>query len=256
MREMLKSKLIQAGHMLVDERKKADSIRYIMAEAKKTEIKAHDYFLKKLLRQMTYIDRRVYAAQLLLAVVGVWLILLHTNSASETEMTQLIIAVLGITFSVLDIYESFKSYKYKMWELEAACRYNLKEIILQRHIIVGTISIALMILLAAVTSAKTSQSFLFITGMYMIPFMIVCIIYLKVLRLGCGRLSNVLVTAAMTVFGIVFMILYTVVIRLLQENDGVYHLLFLGCFIITILYYAKSIAEIGDMSEEEIGWTT
>lgn len=254
MSKKLKESLIHAGHMPVDEHKKANSIRYIMAEAQKTEIKSHEYFIKKLLRQMTYIDRRVYAVQLLLAAIGVWLILRHTNSAPETEMTQLLMAVLGAAFSVLDIYESFKSYKYKMWEIEAACRYNLKEVILQRHIIVGAIGMICMILFAAVTSIKTSQSFLFVTGMYMMPLMAVCIIYLGILKLSRGRLSTALLTVSMTVFGVVFMILYTIIIRMVQENDGICRLLFFGCFMIMVLYYIRSISEIGNVSEEEIGW--
>lgn len=50
------------------------------------------------------------------------------------------------------------------------------------------------------------------------------------------------------------MTVYTVVLRLMQENEGVYRFLFLGCFIVTALYYVRNIWEFGSMSEEEIGW--
>lgn len=251
---ILKTRFMQGRSIPIDRKKRAESIKHIMSEAQKTEISRRESFVRKLLRQMTYIDYRVYAVQLLLLAVGLWLIIMHTNEASETMMTQMLVAVLGAVFSVLDIYESFKSYKYNMWEIEAACQFNLKEVILQRHLIVGTTGIGCMLLLSAVTSAKTSQSFLYVTVMYMLPLMTICVVYLKILKLNRGKYSTAFITVVMTAFTAVFMTVYTVVLRLMQENEGVYRFLFLGCFIVTALYYVRNIWEFGSMSEEEIGW--
>lgn len=253
----IESSLYSLRTIKIDKNRKEESIQLLMERAHGDGIKPRPGFFYKMIRQLNYIDQWVFICQLAMLMIGLWLVLLHTNSLSETQITVLSIALFGALLSVVNLYESYKSYQYKMWELEAACRYSLSEVILQRYILTGGISIGAMLVLAAVTSVKISESIFKMAGIYMLPLMLVCIIYLKCLKFSQRRFKSHAVISAATAAVLTVLTGSIIVLRFIQESGieetMLYWILGAG-FLATAVLYVKSVAELGKLGEEELQW--
>ena len=68
-----------------------------------------------------------------------------------------VLASVGDGLAALDAAEVHKSYKYQMWEIEASCANSLREVMLQRLLLSGGVSVHTCLWGAAVSALMTAM---------------------------------------------------------------------------------------------------
>lgn len=195
--------------------------------------------------QIWYIRKRVW----FLFVLGVCLAVCYTAYAHVPE--HIIIGVSAILpfFSLCTITELYRSTAYNMAESELACRYNLPRITLMRLGILGTASIALLILFIVI--AKKSDFGLLRNTVYIgVPYLIS--VYLSLLIISKFQSKETFYVCAAVNAGLSIFMIFTV-----RSFKYIYNADFTFIWVITfamlaglVLYSLNRFTQ----SQEELQW--
>ena len=130
---------------------------------------------KFIMIQASYIRKRIWILSGLVFLFALFISHYTVNAA--------LLAVSGILplLAVAMVTESNRSYAYAMAELEMACRFSLKAVILARRVILGLLNILLLCILSPVCS--TGEVSMLRTGLYLLtPYMLSAISNLCIVR--------------------------------------------------------------------------
>lgn len=246
----IKRKLLEYQTIEIDQEIKELDIQKLMNVVDNTDFITNHSFIKNIIIQLPYIDKRSLILQLVLLVMGIWIIIKNKGNYESLNTTINIVSFIGGFLAGVDLIETCKSHQYDMWEIEAACKNNLREVMVQRYLITGLVSIIIICILSLVTSLQLQIDFLNILLYFMIPFMLVCASYLKAMRLIKHKVNDAIL------LGIVLFINSIFIIVVLQIKNYIFMNLWLiaSTFIIILLIYIKEVLQFINESKEEIEW--
>lgn len=144
----------------------------------------------RLLRQLPYISLWIWPVQLL--VLLLFFLLLQQQSVSVETLT--LLSSTGPLLAILPMADIIRSFGCNMWEMEAACRYDLRQVTAMRLCIVGGGDILVLAFGSCLYGQKMSALWEF--GLYiLLPFLISSSIYLWELNHFPGKYSTFLLVS-------------------------------------------------------------
>lgn len=194
-----------------DEARKRQAIQTLMREARRQNYVRRPSFVSRLLVQLQYLSRAMIVLQALFVVAGL-LCLGFVAADVPYEKSGLaavmLLPLFGILLAAVDMAEISKSSKYQMWELEAVCANSVREVMLQRCLLLNGFGVGFMFCLACLASWSLRQDLLFLLNGLCSPFLLLCAIYLKCLDRFSGRLhEGLLLGVSIVVGGFVILVL-------------------------------------------------
>lgn len=130
-----------------------------MKNAAKPTAKEQRFFLFDLMKiQFTYLWKErilyLFAVSLFAAVLLIFLLL--TGSEAEMRMTGFVVNVgMAPLFIIPMLISLYRSKKARMGEFEAACKYDLRKMVVSRLLVNGVVAFAVMILLWVAVGIRT-----------------------------------------------------------------------------------------------------
>lgn len=236
--------LLEHQPIEVDQQIKEIQIQSLMIEVSKTDFVCKSSFFKDIMIQIPFIDKKSILLQALLLLIGIWITF---NSPSENIKTTLnIISSIGAFLAVIDMIETWKSHQYNMWEIEAACKNNLQELMMQRYLITGAISILIIVILSIAATINLNLGFVSTLLYFMIPFMFVCWGYLKLLKISNHRINETVLLSVVLFVSVVIIVL-VMNLKIYSIND--FNMLGLVFIVVLILYLKEMIVFVNELKE-------
>jgi hypothetical protein len=200
-----------------------------------------------LLNQLFYIRKRIWIASVLILLLG-WMTIFQlpvfqywTTNGFKIYSISSLLPIL----SLMTITEVYRSFSYKMVELEESCRFSLLQIVMARLNILGAgngvILILLLIFINQVSAYSLLQTFLYV----IMPYLFACATCLWLLNRTRG-LDGIYSCAFATFFFSIASILcerlFTVLYTDLYLN--VWLALFAGCLVMIVFQIHKLVKQL------------
>ena len=173
------------------------AFKHIQAELKKYDIPAADFsdmqrtiaagksllsgrryqrvnVMGRIRSQITYISPAVWMAQFLLLLLCVYL-MKDRSSGSDRQMLFSVASLFAASIALIGFPELCKSFSCGMWELEQACKYNLRQLMSLKMAIVGVADLICMALISVLCSGYSALPFWQVGIYLLVPFNLVCI---------------------------------------------------------------------------------
>lgn len=236
--------LLEHQPIEVDQQIKEIQIQSLMNEVSKTDFVCKSSFFKDIMIQIPFIDKKSILLQALLMLIGIWITFDSTSENIKTTLN--IISSIGAFLAVIDMIETWKSHQYNMWEIEAACKNNLQELMMQRYLITGAISILIIVILSIAATINLNLGFVSALLYFMIPFMFVCWGYLKLLKISNHRINETVLLSVVLFVSVVIIVL-VMNLKIYSFND--FNMLGLVFIVILILYLKEMIVFVNELKE-------
>ncbi len=120
---------------VIDENRKQKALELLRLQRKSLRIRTQKPFIKRAADQAAYLSPGAWICQGVLLVS--LLFFLGTTSMEASDML-ISLAVCAPVLGLIGFTEVLRSFHSNIWELEQACRYNLRQIMLMRLLIFGT----------------------------------------------------------------------------------------------------------------------
>ena len=152
-------------------------------------------------------------------------------------------------FAFFQVTEMQKSFKYNMYEIEMACKVNLREIITTRLIIMTSMNLLIMTLFVIIAGTKFQTGANLLIVYLLVPFLITNMITMKFSKLLKSRQNDV---ANISIALIVNMFLFISHIRFpfVYESSCVF--IWIIVLLISGFYLIKNIYQIYEKEDEYI----
>lgn len=199
-------------------------------------------WLQKMVEQLLYLSPSVWMIQGAILVIAA-LLAIDRQVTGWFQVVSVLISLVGLA----GIPELAKSFYSGMWELEESCRYNLRQLLVIRLVLLGMVDVFMLVCFLALAGWQNNTSTEIIIYL-MIPFNLSNSIYLLVFRYLRGKCSLFFMAAVglLQAFAMVFLSAaihsfageasQAVPLRLV--NGGGIASFFLLCFCIYQLIYA------------------
>ena len=197
--------------------------------------------LNMLLCQVEYISKSVWVLSIIVFILGVGILDISLRQRIE------IVAALMPFVSGIAVYDTFRSRRYGMYEMEWASKYSLRQILFSRIIVIGIVHIALTLSLASFIRSD-EMGFVNICMVITIPYLTSSIICLEFERTTFGR-NNPFVCLMVSAFISVCIKLMQIKIQPLFWLQNNYMIIVLIALAFIECYEFKKIYHL-----EEYGW--
>lgn len=131
-------------------------------------------FISRIKSQMTYISLKLWIAQFFLLSLCVYLM---KDIAADSDV-QVLFSVTSFFVALIALVgfpELCKSFSCGMWELEQACKYNLRQLTSLKMVILGVVDLICIGLISIVFSGYSALPFWQVGIYLLVPFNLVCI---------------------------------------------------------------------------------
>ena len=246
----LKKELFKNQTIEIDQQIKEANIQKLMIVIENTEFTTKNTFIKNIVIQLPYIDKKSIILQLILLMMGIWIVLKNKGDFESIKTTVNTVSLIGSFLAIVDLIETYKSYQHDMWEIETVCKNNLHELMIQRYLITGSVSIIIICILSLVVTVKLQVNFLNVLLYFMIPFMFVCASYLRMMKLTKNKINDVIL------LGLVLFLNSFFIIFFMQIKNNIYmnFWLVITIFVVVLIFYLKEILQFIVEAKEEIEW--
>ena len=228
----------------IDKSKKYQTIENLKTEITNTDIEVKENYFQKIMKQLPFIDKKTILIQFLFLILGVFIIY-YTSFESTRLLLSLVMPILAF-FQVAEIQRSFK---YNMYEIEMACKVNLREIVTTRLIIMTTINLLIMTLFVVISGAKFHTGIHLLIIYLLVPFLITNVVTMELSRLLKNKQNDVV---NICIALLVNMILFVSHIRFpyIYESSSVF--IWVIILFISGFYLIKNIYQIYEKEDEYI----
>lgn len=198
---MLENMLRKLQEPVPDEELKRRTVNRAVAEFAAQPVRITEPLYRKLFYQAGYIGPMVWVMQLIIFLITVYLF----NQASETPVLCMAVAAAAAPlFGLIGVVEIARSFSHQMWELENACRYNLRYVLGMRMMVMGLADLILFVILIGMGTAR-GNSFMSMAVCLLVPFHLSNMVYLGMLMKTGGRCPvQLLLAAGLVMIGIAF----------------------------------------------------
>lgn len=124
--------------------------------------------------QVKYISPKIWIMQFLLLLLCVYL-MKNIAPGSDSQLLFSVTSLFITLIALLGFPELCKSFSCGMWELEQSCKYNLRQLISLKMIILGVADLICVALISAVCSGYSTLPFWQVGVYLLVPFNVVCI---------------------------------------------------------------------------------
>lgn len=228
----------------IDKNKKYQAIEFLKTEIKNTDIEIKESYFQKIIKQLPFISKKIILVQFLFLILGL-LIIYYTSFESTRLLLSLVMPILAF-FQVAEIQRSFK---YNMYEIEMACKVNLREIITTRLIIMTVINLLIMTLFVIIAGAKFQEGIHLLIVYLLVPFLVTNVLTMEISKLLKSKQNDV---ANISIALIINMFLFVSHIRLpyIYENSSIF--IWIIVLFISGFYLIKNIYQIYEKEDEYI----
>lgn len=228
----------------IDENKKNLAIESLKTEIENTNIEIKESYFQKIIKQILFINKKTLLVQFLLLILGMFII-----NYTAFESTRLLLSLVMPIFAFFQVTEMQKSFKYNMYEIEMACKVNLREIITTRLIIMTSMNLLIMTLFVIIAGTKFQTGANLLIVYLLVPFLITNMITMKFSKLLKSRQNDV---ANISIALIVNMFLFISHIRFpfVYESSCVF--IWIIVLLISGFYLIKNIYQIYEKEDEYI----
>ena len=228
----------------IDHNKKYQAIENLKTEIASTDIEIKENYFQKIIKQIPFINKTTVIIQFLLLILGVIII-----NYTSFESTRLLLSLVMPILAFFQVAEMQRSFKYNMYEIEMACKVNLREIITTRLIIMTVINLLIMTLFVIIAGTKFQTGINLLIVYLLVPFLITNVLTMELSKLLKNRQNDV---ANMGIALLVNMVLFLSHIRFpfVYENSCIY--IWIIVLLIKRFYLIKNIYQIYEKEDEYI----
>ena len=116
----------------IDEERKRHTLELLRMERKRLHVRSRKPYVQRVLEQAAYLSPAAWLLQAALVLFIGW-----GFQVREKEETLLSLLLCAPIIGIVGFTEIMRSYRQNMWELEQACRYNLRQLMGMRLLIFG-----------------------------------------------------------------------------------------------------------------------
>ncbi len=218
--------------LIPEEERKRKSLELLYLERKSMRLVPKQCYGKRVLNQAAYISPLAWILQgCVVLLLGSFL----NPGFGENAGILSLLAVCGPLVGIIGITEILRSYRDNVWELEQACRYNLRQLMGMRLLIFGAVDamIAILVLLGGIWAGISPEQVLLF---FLLPQLVSDCIYLYLMTLFRRRFQGtVLIGAAVAVT-----LIWMQIVEMIVEIPGILQIISGSKWI-----YAASLASAG-----------
>lgn len=209
--EELRAFLEKARQPQIDEERKRQTLELLKLERKCLHVRVKKPYRTRVWEQMAYISPAAWFLQGILALV-----LGYELCAAEREALLAILLFCAPVMGVVGFTEILRSYRKNMWELEQACRYNLRQLMGMRLLIFAVVDslVAGGVMLIGI---QVGIEFGELLLCFLIPQMLSDSVYLYLMNCFRRQFQGTALVGAAIVMGALWMWVFGIII----ENPGV-----------------------------------
>lgn len=169
-----------------DARRKQQGLELLRREREKLRLMPRLSYGRRIWNQAAYISPMAWIAQ---GALVLFLGFLLGEPYREQWEKLLILASFAPVMGIVGFTELLRSYREEMWELEQACRYNLRQLMGMRLLIFGAVDalIAVLIFLSGIRMGILLEQLLLL---YLVPQLLSDCVYLRLLTRFRGRFQG------------------------------------------------------------------
>ena len=228
----------------IDKNKKYQAIESLKTEIKNTDIEIKESYFQKIIKQLPFIDKKVILVQFLLLILGLFIIYY-----TSFESTRLLLSLVMPILAFFQIAEMQRSFKHNMYEIEMACKVNLREIITARLIIMTVINLLIMTLFVSMAGAKFQEGIHLLIIYLLVPFLITNVLSMEMSKLLKSRQIDV---AHISIALMINMFLFVSHIRFPYIYESSCNFLWIIVLFISGFYLIKNIYQMYEKEDEYI----
>lgn len=176
----IRTLISKSTEIQVDGNRKRQAITYLMEKARQTDFAPSVSLKEVFLNQLYYMSKSCFLLQLLITAAGIYPLAAYGDARQQRIWMQLAgIMPLLVIVSCTEIQKSFMD---RMWELESACRYDLRTIVSVRLMILSGGNLFILTVFSVFGSHQTQAGF-FRTAIYLlVPFLLMSLFFFTLIR--------------------------------------------------------------------------
>ena len=158
----------------------------------------HLSFAHRFLAQFRYISSVLWFTQI--ALVALCMIVF--GDFSDTDNTYIKLSVISACVALITLIgfpELCKSFSHNMWELEQSCKYNLRQVVAIKMLIIGLADLLTILGLTLIVGLQSGIPMIQVALYLIVPFNVTCIISFVILSFLRDK-SNIHAQTAISVF--------------------------------------------------------
>lgn len=209
----------------IDEDRKRRTLEFLRIERKNLHVRSRKPYAKRVLEQAGYLSPAVWIVQGVLVLALGWM--LHME---EREAVLGGLLTCAPMMGVIGFAEILRSYQQNVWELEQACRYNLRQLMGMRLLIFGAVDSIVacgVIVTGFQVGIRAGELLMF----FLIPQVISDSIYLYLM----ARLRRRFQVTALITSGVMLTLFWTQIFGILLEEPRALERLMQPFFLLTVL---------------------
>jgi len=158
----------------------------------------HLSFAHRFLTQLRYISPVLWFTQITLVA----LCIIVFGDCSDTDSTYIRLSVISACVALITLIgfpELCKSFSHNMWELEQSCKYNLRQLVAIKMLIIGFADLLMISGLTLIVGLQSGIPMIQVALYLIVPFNVMCIISFVILCFLRDK-SNIHAQTAISVF--------------------------------------------------------
>ena len=182
----------------IDEEKKRQTLELLKMERKRLHVRVRKPYWKRVLEQMAYISPAAWILQGILALSLAYMLCVPERDALLASLLFCapMVGIVGFT-------EILRSYRQNMWELEQACRYNLRQLMGMR-LLIFAVADSLVAVGVIAMGIQVGIEFGELLLCFLIPQMISDSVYLHLMTCFRRRFQGTALIGAAIVMGVLW----------------------------------------------------
>ncbi len=170
-----------------EKERKQKNLELLYQERKRLRLAPRQSYGKRVLNQAAYLSPLAWVIQGGIVLLIGWSL---RPEAAGDQRFPLLLAACAPLLGMVGITEILRSYQENVWELEQACRYNLRQLMGMRLLIFGIVDtwIALLVLLGGIRAGICLEELLVF---FLIPQLLSDCVYLRLMSLFRRRFQGI-----------------------------------------------------------------
>lgn len=169
----------------IQEKRRRGTIEFVTEQMKKQTLMTKKSYFTRILEEAAFISPMTWAMQAILFVFF----------ASRKIVNLDVLSILAPLVGIIGITEILKSYSHNVWEVETVCRYDLRQLMGMKMLIIGITDFLILISMIAIVG-ETGETLVRSLFFILVPFHLSNGIYLAIMKVMNRKCSNTILIMA------------------------------------------------------------